>query len=417
MLSIAVAGFLAEAQFGLFGSLRNDAVFAVAFLASLVLLLPRHGGAPGWKNLALAGGLLGLCIGVKLTNGVYALFFAAAALIILPDWRSRFTGALICGVFALAGLLIFGGGWALYLYQTYGNPIFPLLNGLFDAPLGPTEAFRDTRYLPHGPIDVVLRPFLFLFDGELINEHDFFDPRLQLGYLAGAGILVSGAVSTRIRSAPGFRVAAGLSAGLIFMLFGWALVFSIARYVMGAWMIGPLLVTALLALWRPGLLSGGRASLTALAMAVALCLITQPSLLRRAPWPSDWSAPYVTATIPAGQTYENSVIAFAGGYPGAFLSPYFPPSARLTHLVPQDWSAPALGNYRAQIRTLVRDPSTDLHVVIVETAEGYFQETLRRLDEIENVTVDVPACQRIRSSMDTPSVHWEICPATYAGSN
>lgn len=415
VLSIAAAGFLAEAQFGLFGSVRNDSVFTVALLASLVLLFPRDGGAPGWKSLGIASGLLGLCIGLKLTNAVYALFFATSALIVLQGWRQRISGALICAGFALIGIMVTGGAWALYLYNVYGNPIFPLLNGVFDAPLGPEEAFRDERYLPHGFGEAILRPFAFLFDGELINEHDFFDPRLQIGYLASLVILIAALALRQFWQKAGVREACALAAGFIVMLAGWTAVFSIARYIIAAWMIGPLMAALVIALWRPRLLSGSRASLAGLAAAVGLSVITQPSLLRRAPWPADWSAPYVSAELPNEGAYDGAVIAFAGGYPGAFLSPFFPETARLTHLVPQDWSAPALEGYRRQIRDLVRDPSMRLYVVITETAEGSFEETIRRLQQIENVAVETWQCERINSSFDTPGVYWKICPASWQG--
>lgn len=416
-LSIAAAGFFAEAQFGLFGSVRNDSVFTVALLAALVLLFPRDGGAPGWKSLGIASGLLGLCIGLKLTNAVYALFFATSVFIVLKGWRSRVSGALICAAFAFIGIVITGGAWALYLYNAYGNPIFPLLNGVFDAPLGPEEAFRDMRYLPQGVAEAILRPFAFLFDGELVNEHDFFDPRLQIGYLSSLAIVTAALASREFRQKAGVREACALAAGFIVMLAGWTAVFSIARYIIAAWMIGPLMAALVIGLWRPGLLLGSRASLAGLAAAVGLFVITQPSLLRRAPWPADWSAPYVAADLPDKDAYEGAIVAFSGGYPSAFLSPFFPETARLTHLVPQDWSAPALGGYRSQIRDLVRDPSKKLYVVITETAEGSFAETIRRLEQIENVTVDTRQCERINSTLDTPGVYWKICPAAWQGMN
>ncbi|RIJ23845.1 DUF2029 domain-containing protein [Henriciella barbarensis] len=415
VLSIAVAGFLAEAQFGLFGSLRNDAVFTVVFFASLVLLFPRLDERLNWKRLAAASGLLGLCIGLKLTNAVYALFFATTALILMQGWRERISGTLVCAVFALIGIALTGGSSAFYLYETYGNPIFPLLNGVFDSPLGPEEAFRDTRYLPNGFFGALIRPFAFLFDGEMINEHDFFDPRLQLGYLASLALLIPAFAWRRVNTKPGVREACALAGGFIVMVIGWTFVFSIARYIIAAWMIGPLMAVLLIALWRPGWLAGSRAALVGLACAVGLSVMTQPSLLRRAPWPANWSAPYVAAELPDEDAYSNAVIAFAGGYPGAFLSPFFPESARLTHLVPQDWSAPALEGYRSRIRELVRDPYTELYVVITETAEGSFSETVRRLEQIENIAVNTQSCARIRSSFDTPGVYWKICPATWQG--
>ncbi|WP_143435243.1 hypothetical protein [Henriciella aquimarina] len=408
VLAICLVGFSGEMQFGLMASARNDAVCAAVFLGALVLLLPERTGGAGVLPLALASLLMGALFGLKPTNGVYVLFFAIAIMIMADGWSARLRAAGICALAGLAGILLTGGAWAWHLYEAYGNPIFPQLNTFFDAPLGPDTAFRDNRYLPGGVGEAMLRPFVFLFDGALVNEHHFFDPRLQIGYVAAFGML--GLVAARPGKAwPAGREAVALSVGLIVSLLAWSLVFSIARYYSAGWLIGPAMFALFVAMLRPAWLGHAWAPFVSLGVAAALFATTQLAELRRVPW-QGWSEPYVTAEVPAMPGLDHAVIAFSGGYPSAFLAPFFPQTAQMTHLVPQEWSAPALANYRGQIRDLIAEPGRPLYVVIVDT-EGHFTETVEKLMRIEHVTVETGACKVIDTNFATPETVWKICPA------
>lgn len=404
--SIALAGFSAEAQYGLFASVRNDALSALVFLAALTLLIPEHREGPDLKALALASAMVGAIIGLKLTNGVYGVGFAVAAIIAMPNWRARLPGMATCAVAGGTALVLFGGPWAWMLYQTFGNPVFPQLNGLFDAPLGPDYAFRDERYLPGGVTEAILRPFLFLFDGSLINEHDFFDPRLQIGYIASVAFLIYAAAARPARSRP----LVALTAAALATLLIWSQMFSIARYVAALWLMGPVILAAGVAALRPSVLGHKAASYLTLALCAGLMAMTQPSELRRAPW-SSLTERYVDATIPK-KPYGDAIIVYAGGYPGAFLAPYFPESVRHTHLVPQDWSAPALANYRQGIRTALRSTAGPVYAVIVDT-EGHLSETEVRLQQMEGMAINKAACEAIATNFASSEARWLLCPLRF----
>ena len=408
-LVISLGGFAAEAQFGLLASVRNDAVCAAAFLGTLVLLLPDDQGVPGLKRLGFASLLMGALVGLKLTNSVYVVFFAISVLVLLPTWKGRTAGAVVCALAGLAGILVTGGPWALEMYNDFNNPIFPLMNSLFDAPLGPDVPFRDARYVPGGIFDVALHPFIFLFDGKLVNEYDFLDPRLQLGYLASIGLLMLATWRAFGKGVAAARSSVAFAAAFIGMIIIWGLMFSIARYVSAAWMLGPVLVAVLIATWRAGLVADRLAPHISVASVAVLFLLTQPSDLRRVAW-TTWSGAYVEAELPAEMDFSNATIAFSGGYPSAFLASFFPETARFTHLVPQEWSTPALANYRYQIRDMIQATGQDFYVVIVYTSD-HVGETVRRLAEIENITVDLPNCAWIKTSLDSSAVRWKVCPA------
>lgn len=411
VLAIAFAGFTAESQFVLMATVRNDAVFAGIFIAALVLLFPDDRKIPGLFAFALASFLVGALIGFKITNAIYGVFFAISALIIIPSWTGRLKIGGVCALAGLAGIVIFGGVWAWQLYSTYGNPIFPNMNGYFDAPLGPETPFRDTRYLPDGLLDAIIRPFVFLFDGSLVNDYDFFDPRLQIGYLSSLAIIGLG-VSKSATSHPIYRPALALAVATLVTVIVWSLVFSIARYIAALWMLGPLMLTMLLVLLRREWLTQKLTPAITLALAALLFLSTNPTQLRRVAWTS-WSQPYFEVQLDNPAKYQSAIIAFSGDYPGAFLAPSLPTSAQFTHMVPPDWSAPALENYRGKIRSLMQAETKQLFVVIVDV-DDHFDQTVTKLRTVESIEVDTEVCTQIETSFDTPDIAWRICPASPA---
>lgn len=411
VMAIAVAGFTAESQFGMVATVRNDAVFATALLAALALIIPDDRPAPSLLAWALASALVGSMMGIKLTNAVYVAFFAPVALILMPDWATRLKAGAVCIAAGLAGIILFAAPWGAVMWETFGNPIFPNLNAYFDAPMGPDSAFRDTRMLPDSLTETFLRPFLIFFDGALVNEAfvHFVDPRLQFTYLCCFAIPAIAIFAKQAEGGAALRPALALAAGAFIGITAWTLMFSFARYMAAAWIIGPTLLALTMALVRPRWFEHSYAPHASLAASALLFAVTSPAELRRVSWDT-WTEPYVTASLPAGEGYSDAIVAFTGAYPGAFLSPYFPDETLLTHLVPQDWSAPALENYRAQIRDQIRAGERPLYVVIVDV-ETHFEETLTRLAATESIAVNVASCKPIKTSLGTPDVVWRICPA------
>ena len=409
VIAIAVAGFFAEAQFGLFGSVRNDALCALAFLASLILILPEERAVPAFRAIALASLLMGAITGLKLTNMVYVAGFASALLVLLPDWRLRLQGAALAGATGLAGIIMFGGPWAWHLYSEFGNPIFPMMNTVFDAPLGPDTAFRDTKFLPSSFVDGVFRPFAFLIDAELIHEHDYFDLRFLMGYLGALALLATAWVKRADLPPQLLRTLAAFAAAFIGVFTIWSIAFSIGRYVIALWMLGPVFVAVLLANWKPDWFSNRLAPHVSLGACALLFVSTQPAELRRAHWQS-WAEPYYSASIPNAAKYEGATIIFSGRYPSAALATGFPASATFTHAVPVQWSAPALDNYRPVIREHWRQNADRLFVIILDT-ENHFAKTIGRLQDEESLRVEPQTCQPIDTSFDAPQMKWMICPA------
>src|SRR5262249_41014709 len=85
--------------------------------------------------LLLAGTLLGMSMGLKLTNCMFVLGLAVAWL-----WRFNFSvryfgGGIMAGLGIILGFLIVDGWWAWRLWTEFQNPLFPFYNEIFKSPM------------------------------------------------------------------------------------------------------------------------------------------------------------------------------------------------------------------------------------------------------------------------------------------
>ena len=392
----------------MFASTRNDAISALGFIFALVFLLPQDKLVPSYKALAIASFTLGAFMGMKVTNVVYILGFAAAVLVVMPTWRTRIQAASICAVFGFIGILLFGGPWAWYLWQELGNPVFPMANGIFHAPLGPELSFRDTRYLPSGIVQGLIYPVHFLFDGSLINEENFFDPRFQMTYFGAPVIALLSLLQMQKRKAKTLRPVIAVSIGLLVAILAWLFMFSIERYMAAAWLLGPSFLACLMCLLWPKLLQHRKALVPTIAVCTLICMTTQSGPIRRTAWDTAGQA-YIQMDLPREFDFEHSIVIFSGSYPSAFIAPAFPKSALLTHAVVQPWSAKALDNYRPLIRSAIWESERSLYAAITDTGT-HLAKTLGRLGAEEHLLGDVKSGKPAVTNFDTDGIGWVICP-------
>jgi hypothetical protein len=324
--AVALAGITAAISIAEIGTTFYDAVGAAGVLLAM-LLLARHtlDGDTGLRRVILAGVVMGVITGLKLTNGVYAVGFAVAVPFLNPDRPSR---ALVCtAVFAasaLAGLSATGGMWMLHLWHTFGDPVFPYFNNIFHSPLAPLTDARDARFFPHGWVETVFYPFVFTFHPLRTIEVAMRDFRFLAFFLAvPAGALLLFANRHRVRSPDENRrraVFVFLLIGLTVSYAGWLAVFAIRRYGLVFEMLAPLMIL-LAGLERPE--TGRKAAAAVIAVVV---LTTLPATMGRGTW-STWKAHLVDAHLPKDMTAANSEVVMVGWRPKAFLVPFFPDTA------------------------------------------------------------------------------------------
>ncbi|WP_018148529.1 hypothetical protein [Henriciella marina] len=424
-LVCAFVGFVCVPVLATMASLRNDTLGALAFCAALMLLLRDEGKSASLKRFAMAAFIVGLAAGMKLTNVVYVPGLAVFVLVARPGFGPRIRGVLVSAAGGLIGMALMGGWWMALLYEAFANPVFPLLNTVFDAPLGSDSVSRDVRYLPSNFLEAVAWPALAAFDLSLINEDDGRDLRLAAFYVGALALPALALVSARHRAHVPRAVLAVSLACVAFVLF-WVLQFSIMRYAMAAFLLGPML---LVLAWqisplRKYVAPAGKPALY--GMALIFIFTMKSESVRRIPWSSAGEG-YLSVERPEQFSYEGAGVIMAGPFPVAFTATAFSDAAWITHGDVQPWSRPFLENYRPEIRSRISSSSVDLFAVICvqdetgETAEKLANgltdintagQTLARLAGEYPVTGNAENCAPLETSFDTDSTHWVVCPLT-----
>lgn len=416
-LVIAFLGFAAQGQISVFASVRNDAWGAAAFLGALALVLTPQGRLASWPRLVIASLLLGSMLGMKFTNLPYAAAFGLFVILLARDWGSRIRATTICAMAGLAATLVFAGPYAWLLWERFSNPVFPMANDLFQSPLGPTEFDAYSRRKP-GLLMQLVYPFAFTIDGSIIGSSADGDIRFLMSYLGALVLLIIGGLRLRAGEPPAWlRPVGALCLALLMAMMFWMSGFSVLRYLLAAWMLGPLILAAVL--WA----MTGTPELTArtrrysAALGLAMLLSTDPTNVRRVAWPSA-DASYISGDLGDTSRFENAFILFAGDSPSAFLAPLFPETATLGAVAPQDYFRPALANYRPQLReAIAQAPERPVYGVMfaIDRPAHDRATVLKRIEVQEGLFSDARDCEPIPNNFDTGMGGWFVCRLYRAG--
>jgi hypothetical protein len=103
--------------------------------------------------------IVGLGMGLKLTNVVYAVALCASLLLFPTTPFARVRLAFFFGIGVLVGLALTSGYWLWKMCETFGNPVFPQFSSVFPNALAPRVGVADTSWLPKSVLETVLWPF------------------------------------------------------------------------------------------------------------------------------------------------------------------------------------------------------------------------------------------------------------------
>jgi hypothetical protein len=170
--------------------------FADITTAELVLggwlLLAQAVRTPQLARIVCAGLLIGAGTALKLTNSVHAIA-ACALLIMLP---LPLTGRVRYGLGYVAslglGFAVIAAPWSFRLERMFGNPMFPLMNGVFRSPEFTTEPLRHFRFIPGSVAEALWRPFAMVDPVAMVQE-ELTAPDLRYAAL----VLLSSALLVR----------------------------------------------------------------------------------------------------------------------------------------------------------------------------------------------------------------------------
>ncbi len=184
LLVVAILGCLGPVFLGQLGATPADTILSALVLAGLLLVLgglePERKARIGRIGL-FAGVLLGVAVALKLTMAIYAV---ALGIVLLFGYRREGQLHLVLSYAtgAAVGFLLAGGVWFLHLWLTYGNPLFPYFNSIFESPWIETASYRDVRFMPKSMLERLIYPYLWFNDPHRVWEMPFRDIRVLLLY-------------------------------------------------------------------------------------------------------------------------------------------------------------------------------------------------------------------------------------------
>lgn len=325
------------------GTSFADILTAIPIIAGLLLMLARDDVEP--RHYIGAGLLVGLALGLKLTNIVFAIGLGAAALA-----ATRPTLAIIyLAIGGVIGSAIGGGAWGLMLWREFGNPFFPLLNSLFPSPEMPATTILDRQFIPRSIVDGLAYPFYWLMGDYRSSEFPFRDARFAILML-----LIPVAIASRIKAGRALFSRREWQLILFFVVSYavWLALFAIHRYIVVLELLtAPLIVIMLVrGLDAFGVSPQHRSTgLACLAVAVLAALWLQPADWWRRPW----SMPYRPA-IPAALSQPATYLLL--DKPLAVMAPYLPAGSRLYQVT--DIALPILpgGKFDRRMRAAIKEP-------------------------------------------------------------
>ena len=321
---LALGGCLQPGFLSLVGNSMGDNLAALFVLGSLLCLLRGWpglllGGRQGVCIAMLAGLVMGLGTGLKLTNAVHALAMCMAMLALpLPFWR-RIRLAFVFGLGVLGGIAVSAGHWYWRMWQVFGNPLFPQFNNYFKAPLASPLGIGDTSWLPQGWAEKVFWPFFFWLRPNGVSEIAF-----SLFIWPVLYVLAFAVVWVRARQIILGQRAAPPLRGEVRFLFAfvalayvlWLHLFSIYRYLIPLELLAPLLLWLLLEALSP------RFAWLRWAVVVVVALVGLPP----GNWGhAGWSEKAFRVEVPAiASPKESLVFTVHGDPPMSWLIPAFP---------------------------------------------------------------------------------------------
>jgi hypothetical protein len=140
--------------------------------------------------LLLGGGLaLGLAVAIKPTSGVFAVALTPVLLLRLGLRQLRWAEAATFSLAAVGATLAGMANWSLWLWQTFGSPVFPLFNNLFQSPYAPVGPTTASRFVPESAWGMVARLWeMAAFKAYTVTEA--FVPDLRPVVAAGLAVAV-----------------------------------------------------------------------------------------------------------------------------------------------------------------------------------------------------------------------------------
>lgn len=337
-LLCALVSFCGPFNLSELGACINDNVIGIFVCLSVLLVVrefPLKGGGalPKFrKSILVAGLVIGVGSGLKLTGFIYALSGWLALLVISMGWKEKVQSLLLWGAGVVGGFLISAGYWMWILWDRFRNPIFPMYNKLFKSPYYYLTNFHDNRFFPKELAGWLFQPFYHLKSDDSVIYSDL---RLALVYVlvfvVSVIFFLRNSVSRKSRemhtSVPFHDGHRYVLAFIILSYIVWLRMFSVYRYMIPTETLAPVSITILFS-W---LLSNRALRVFVICFFFLVIVAWQkvPDWGRTA-WPDQ----YFTVHVPAIPNHDTAMIImpFSPHEIPSYMVPSFPPEIRFIRL-------------------------------------------------------------------------------------
>jgi hypothetical protein len=314
------------------GSSYADITTAELALAGWILTLKAVRDADV-RKVAWGALLLGAASALKMTNAVHAVAAVALLAFIPGSWKDRLRHAAVFAVGVAGSFVAVSAPWSIRLEQHFGNPLFPLLNGVFRSPDYPIASMLAYRFIPQSVGAALLRPFSMAAPLQMIDV-EWSAPDLRYAALAVlALLLLLYRIFRQIRQPAGtpviaasdpsgtHRVLIALGCGFLLDWTLWLTASGNGRYFFPMASVAAVLIVVLI--FR--LFSGRPALRNSLLLAVVGAQIFQVCVGAEYRTPLPWhDGPWVDLSLPARISSQPDLYFSVGEQTDSFIVPYLP---------------------------------------------------------------------------------------------
>lgn len=359
---------------GQLGSSFADLPTAELVLAGWLLLL-RAVRSPDAMRIVAAGLVLGVTSALKVTNSGHALCALVLLAFIPGNWRDRVRLGAAYGAALFVGFVVIAAPWALRLERHFGNPLFPMLNGVFHSRQYPTTGMLDYRFIPDSLSAALLRPFALLSPMSMV-DNEFPSPDLRYALVSVLAIAIGvrwawlRARSSRVADCPGapaspVRALAALGCAFVADWILWLTACGNGRYFIAMACVAAVLAVAMLfrlLATRPGV----RNLALLVLCGVQVAQMSMASVFRaHVRWDG---GPWFEVSVPEELTRVSNLYFTFGDGANAFVAPYLSAGSGIINI----GGTYELGTrgvngakveslmrwYAPHLRVLMRDPRT-----------------------------------------------------------
>lgn len=390
-----------------FGSSFADITTAELVLAGALVLIGAIRTPSAWR-IAGAGFLLGAASALKLTNSLDAVSLAIVPLFLPVRWPKRWGGAALYALSVGLSFALVSLPWSIQLERHFGNPLFPLLNGVFHSPEFTIAPLVDYRFLPASFVAALWRPFAMIAPVRLVHiETPAPDLRYALLVVLAVLLVLVRRVSRSQAGQAAGRQAAGSAETRVLLALGcaflinwvmWLRTTGNSRYFIPMACVAAVLVVALAC----RLLMAWPRVLTGVIAAILLAQIYQIQAGAEYRFPYPWGGePWFDVSVPDPVASQPALYFSVGVQANAFVVPYLPAGSGFINLE-GDFVLGPDGANGARIRDLIRRFSPHLRVLVQDSrVDADRDNDVPHLDAVNDaiepfgLRVDSASCSRI----------------------